>query len=102
MSQNTGVPIKSAPVCKSQKFDYPIYRKILYLISCFNDLNYLRIVKCLLLVFEGMEEALKIYAFSNRIPIVSLKSRNSNAMHLGKKFLATIFSRILNSILLVL
>ena len=35
-------------------------------------------------------------AFFNRIPIGSLKICNSNAMHLGKKFLAAIFSAILH------
>ena len=34
-------------------------------------------------------------AFFNQIPIESLKICNSNAMHLGKKFLAAIFSAIL-------
>ena len=34
-------------------------------------------------------------AFFNRIPIESVKICNSNAMHLGKKFLAAIFSAIL-------
>ena len=34
-------------------------------------------------------------AFFNRIPVESLKICNSNAMHLGKKFLAAIFSAIL-------
>ena len=33
-------------------------------------------------------------AFYNRIPIDSLTIPNSNAMHLGKKFLAAIFSVI--------
>ena len=33
-------------------------------------------------------------AFYDRIPIKSLRIRNSNALHLGKKFLAAIFSAI--------
>ena len=36
-------------------------------------------------------------AFFNRIPIQSLRIRNSNAMHLGKKFFAAIFSVIVYS-----
>ena len=36
-------------------------------------------------------------AFYNRIPIDSLAIPNSNAMHLGKKFLAAIFSVIVYS-----
>ena len=33
--------------------------------------------------------------FFNRIPIESVKICNSNVMHLGKKFIAAIFSAIL-------
>ena len=37
----------------------------------------------------------KIHCNLNRIPIQSLRFRNQNAMHLGKKFLAAIFSAII-------
>ena len=40
-------------------------------------------------------------AFFNRIAIESLRIRNWNAMHLGKKFLATIFSVIFYCIFLI-
>ena len=41
---------------------------------------------------DGGEEFFTDYtAFFNRIPIESLKICNSNAMHLGKKFLAASF-----------
>ena len=44
---------------------------------------------------DGGEELLpRCNAFFNRIPIESLKIRNSNTMHHGKKFLAVIFSVI--------
>ena len=38
---------------------------------------------------------LRCTTFFSRIPIESIKICNSNAMHLGKKFLAAIFSAIL-------
>ena len=37
-------------------------------------------------------------AFFNQIPIESLKICNSNAIHLGKKFLTAIFSAIFYSV----
>ena len=40
-------------------------------------------------------------AFFNRIPIESLRILNSNAMYLGKKFLAAIFRVIVHSLLLI-
>ena len=47
---------------------------------------------------DGGEELLpRCTAFFNRIPTESLWIRNSNAMHLGKKFLAAIFSVIVYS-----
>ena len=44
---------------------------------------------------DGGEEFLtKMHCVFNRIPFESLRIRDSNAMHLGKKFLAAIFSAI--------
>ena len=48
---------------------------------------------------DGSKDFFTYYiAFFNRIPIQSLKIRNSNVVHLGKKFLAAIFSVISFSI----
>ena len=44
---------------------------------------------------DGDEEFLpRCNAFVNRIPVEPLRIRNKNAMHLGKKFLAAIFTLI--------